>query len=128
MHAWLCENPVGVDALQWKERPTPTPGPGEVLIEIAAFLMTDRTSYHALLDRGALQPGETVRVLGFWGEFARREPTANAAMLQTLAPWYLEGHIKPVIDRVLPMTELPQAYARMAQRRVMGKLVLRNTP
>ena len=23
MHAWLCENPVGVDALQWKELPTP---------------------------------------------------------------------------------------------------------
>jgi NADPH2:quinone reductase len=64
----------------------------------------------------------------FWGEFARREPTANAAMLQTLAQWYLQGHIKPVIDRVLPMTELPQAYARMAQRQVMGKLVLRNTP
>lgn len=64
----------------------------------------------------------------FWGEFARREPTANAAMLQTLAQWYLQGHIKPVIDRVLPMTELPQAYALMAQRRVMGKLVLRNTP
>ncbi|MEY4733952.1 MAG: hypothetical protein RLZZ464_2018, partial [Pseudomonadota bacterium] len=21
MHAWLCENPVGVDALTWKELP-----------------------------------------------------------------------------------------------------------
>ena len=36
MHAWLCENPVGVDALTWKELPTPTPGPGQVLIEIKA--------------------------------------------------------------------------------------------
>ena len=36
MHAWLCENPVGVDALTWKELPTPQPGPGEVLIEIKA--------------------------------------------------------------------------------------------
>ena len=26
MHAWLCENPTGVDALQWKELPTPEPG------------------------------------------------------------------------------------------------------
>ena len=26
MHAWLCENPVGVDALTWKELPTPQPG------------------------------------------------------------------------------------------------------
>ncbi len=36
MHAWLCENPTGVDALSWKELPTPTPGVGEVLIEIKA--------------------------------------------------------------------------------------------
>jgi NADPH2:quinone reductase len=36
MHAWLCENPVGADALQWKELPTPAPKAGEVLIKIAA--------------------------------------------------------------------------------------------
>src|SRR5664279_3654654 len=36
MHAWLCENPTGVDALQWKERPTPEPKAGEVRIAIRA--------------------------------------------------------------------------------------------
>src|SRR5687767_3508211 len=36
MQAWLCENPVGVDALQWKELPTPQPKAGEVLVEIKA--------------------------------------------------------------------------------------------
>ena len=36
MHVWLCENPTGVDALTWKELPTPTPGPGQVLIQIQA--------------------------------------------------------------------------------------------
>ena len=36
MHAWLCENPTGVDALSWKELPTPVPQAGEVLIEIKA--------------------------------------------------------------------------------------------
>ena len=36
MHAWLCENPTGVDALAWHELPTPTPKAGEVLIEIKA--------------------------------------------------------------------------------------------
>lgn len=36
MHAWLCENPTGVDALTWKELPTPQPGVGEVLIAIKA--------------------------------------------------------------------------------------------
>ena len=36
MHAWLCENPTGVDALAWKELPTPAPQAGEVLIAIKA--------------------------------------------------------------------------------------------
>jgi NADPH:quinone reductase len=36
MQAWLCENPVGVEALQWKELPSPQPKAGEVLIEIKA--------------------------------------------------------------------------------------------
>ena len=36
MHAWLCENPTGVDAVAWKELPTPVPGPGEVLVAIKA--------------------------------------------------------------------------------------------
>jgi NADPH2:quinone reductase len=329
MHAWLCENPVGVEALQWKELPTPRPGAGEVLVEIkaaslnfpdllivqnkyqhkpqlpfvpgseyagvvaavgagvtqlqvgqpvaclsgtggfgthtiapahlclplpagfpfvdaAAFIMTYATSHHALLDRAQLRAGETVLVLGaaggvgtaaiqiakaagarviaaasseekcalcraigadatidysvhpapgafrealkaatggkgpevvydpvggdfaepafrsiawrgrylvigfaagpipslplnlpllkgasivgvFWGEFARREPQANAAMLQALAQWYGEGRIKPVIDRTMPMAELPAAFAHMGSRAVRGKLVLVNT-
>jgi NADPH2:quinone reductase len=36
MQAWLCENPVGVDALVWKDLPTPQPGPGQVLVRIHA--------------------------------------------------------------------------------------------
>ena len=36
MHAWLCTNPTGVDALTWQELPTPAPKAGEVLIAIRA--------------------------------------------------------------------------------------------
>jgi NADPH2:quinone reductase len=36
MFAWLCENPVGVDALTWKELPTPEPAAGQVRIAIKA--------------------------------------------------------------------------------------------
>ena len=150
MHAWLCENPIGVDALNWTALPTPEPQAGEVRIRIeaaslnfpdllivqnkyqmkpslpfvpgseyagvieavgkgvthlqvgqsvaclsgtggfgthtlanaqlcmplpagfgavdaAAFIMTYATSHHALLDRGQLQAGETVLVLGAAG-------------------------------------------------------------
>ena len=324
MHVWLCENPTGVEALEWTELPTPEPKPGEVRVKIAAaslnfpdllivqnkyqmkpalpfvpgseyagrvdavgagvehlkvgdavaafggtggfathacvsaglvmplpagfaldeasaFILTYGTTHHALVDRAALKPEETVLVLGaaggvgtaaiqiakalgahviaaastdakcelckqlgadatlnytganireqiktltggkgpdvvydpvggdlaepvfrsiawrgrylvigfaqggipalpmnlallkgaslvgvFWGEFARREPKANAKSLAELARWYGEGKIKPVIDRKLPMTELPQAFALMSTRTVRGKLVLTN--
>ena len=324
MHAWLCTQPTGVEALQWTQLPTPVPGPGQVLIEIkaaslnfpdllivqnkyqmkpalpfvpgseyagvvqavgpdvthlkpgqnvaclsgtggfgthtlapaalcmplpdgfpyvdaAAFIMIYATSWHALVDRAALKAGETVLVLGaaggvgtaaiqiakamgarviaaastdekcalcrslgaattinystedlrdaikkatdgkgpdviydpvggdfaepafrsiawrgrylvvgfasgpipslplnlpllkgaslvgvFWGEFAKREPKANAAMMGELAQWYAQGRIKPVIDRTMPMAELPAAFARMGSRAVQGKLVLVN--
>ena len=324
MHAWLCENPIGVEALQWKELPTPVPKAGEVLIAIkaaslnfpdlltvqnkyqfkpplpfvpgseyagvveavgegvthlkigdpvaaigssggfgthacvaaagvmplpkgfafddaSAFVMTYGTTHHALIDRAQLKAGETLLVLGaaggvgtaaiqigkvigarviaaassdekcdfcktlgadatinygsgnirdelkkltdgkgpdvvydpvggdlaepvfrsiawrgrylvvgfaqggipalplnlallkgasivgvFWGDFARREPKANAAGLAELARWYGEGRIKPVIDQRLPMNELPAAYARMGSRKVRGKLVMVN--
>ena len=36
MQAWLCENPVGVEALSWKELPTPEPGPGQIRVAIRA--------------------------------------------------------------------------------------------
>jgi NADPH2:quinone reductase len=36
MQAWLCENPVGVDALTWKDIPTPEPAQDQVLIRIEA--------------------------------------------------------------------------------------------
>ena len=35
----------------------------------------------------------------FWGDFSRREPKANAAMMAELAQWYAQGKVKPVIDR-----------------------------
>jgi NADPH2:quinone reductase len=62
----------------------------------------------------------------FWGDYAKREPRANAAMLQELVGWYASGRIKPVIDRTMPMADLKAAFARMGSRTVQGKLVLVN--
>jgi NADPH2:quinone reductase len=62
----------------------------------------------------------------FWGDFVRREPKAFAASLAELAGWYARGLVKPVIDARLPMSALPEAYARMGSRRVRGKLLMVN--
>jgi NADPH2:quinone reductase len=62
----------------------------------------------------------------FWGDYARREPQANAAMMAELAQWYAQGKIKPVIDSTMPMKDLKAAYAHMGSRNVKGKLVMVN--
>jgi NADPH2:quinone reductase len=62
----------------------------------------------------------------FWGDFAKREPKANASAMAELAQWYGQGKIKPVIDRAMPMAELKAAFAHMGSRAVMGKLVMVN--
>ena len=38
MKAWLCENPTGVEALQWRELPTPEPQEGEVRIVVLSLI------------------------------------------------------------------------------------------
>jgi NADPH2:quinone reductase len=62
----------------------------------------------------------------FWGDYARREPQANAAMMAELAQWYGTGKIKPVIDSTMPMAQLKAAYVHMGSRGVKGKLVMVN--
>ena len=60
----------------------------------------------------------------FWGDFAKREPQSNAAMMSTLVQWHAQGKVKPLIHQVLPMSDLKHAFALMGSRGVMGKLVL----
>ncbi len=62
----------------------------------------------------------------FWGDFVRREPAASAQGMAELARWYAEGRIKPAIDQRLALRDLPQAYARMASRKVQGKVLIVN--
>jgi NADPH2:quinone reductase len=62
----------------------------------------------------------------FWGDFAKREPKNNEAMMNTLVNWYLDKKIKPHIDCTMPMDQLQLAYQRMSERLVMGKLVMIN--
>jgi NADPH2:quinone reductase len=60
----------------------------------------------------------------FWGDFVRREPAANAHMLGVLAAQYARGQVKPVIDEIIPLSRLADAYHRLENRQILGKLVL----
>lgn len=61
----------------------------------------------------------------FWGDFARREPEANAAGMQELMRWHAEGKVRPHISATYALEQTPQALIDMASRKVTGKIVIR---
>lgn len=61
----------------------------------------------------------------FWGAFAMREPERNAEHIQQLFAWWREGRIKPRIDRVYHFEQGGDAIARLADRSVIGKVIVR---
>lgn len=61
----------------------------------------------------------------FWGEFARREPEANAKMLGELFDLLVRGRIRPHISRTYPLADTAQALDALLHRRVVGKVVIR---
>lgn len=60
----------------------------------------------------------------FWGEFARREPKANAAAMRELMGWMAQGKIRPHISGRYALAETAQALNDMAARKVTGKVVI----
>jgi NADPH2:quinone reductase len=60
----------------------------------------------------------------FWGEFVRREPDRFAASVAQLAAWYREGKIRPHISQTFPLERTAEALRLMADRQVVGKVVI----
>jgi NADPH2:quinone reductase len=60
----------------------------------------------------------------FWGEFARREPKANAAAMRELMGWLAQGKIKPHISARYALADTPKALNDLAARKVTGKVVI----
>jgi NADPH:quinone reductase len=134
MHAWLCENPTGVDALQWKELPTPAPKAGEVLIEIKAAslnfpdLLIVQNKYQmkpplpfvpgseyagvvAAVGEGVknLQAGQSVACLSGTGGFATHT-IAPAALCMPLPPGF------PHVDAAAFIMIYATSYHALADR------------
>jgi NADPH:quinone reductase len=112
MQAWLCENPTGVDALQWKELPTPEPKAGEVRVAIRAASLNfpdllivqnkyqmkpplpfvPGSEYAGVVEAvgegvGHLAVGDAVAAFGGTGGFATHA-VVNAALVMPLPPGF----------------------------------------
>jgi NADPH2:quinone reductase len=65
-------------------------------------------------------------VLGvFWGNWVRLDPQGYRAALGELAQWCAQGKLSCHIQKVYPLAELPAALKALAERKAMGKLVIR---
>jgi len=60
----------------------------------------------------------------FWGEFAKREPAANAKAMRQLMGWMAEGKVRPHVSARYPLGQTAQALNDMAARKVTGKVVI----
>jgi NADPH2:quinone reductase len=60
----------------------------------------------------------------YWGEWSKRAPQEFAAAVKQLGEWFAERKLRPHISARYPLAEAPRALRDMAERRVMGKVVL----
>jgi NADPH:quinone reductase len=60
----------------------------------------------------------------FWGDFARREPKANGAMLAELFGWLAEGRLRPHVSKTYALQEVAAALRSLLNRQAVGKLVV----
>jgi len=60
----------------------------------------------------------------FWGDFAKREPERNHAAFEQMVGWIGEGKLKPYVSARYPLEETGRALRDMAERRVIGKVVI----
>lgn len=58
------------------------------------------------------------------GEYARRFPDRGRAIREAVATLAADGRLNPHIDRTLPLENWREAYKAMADRRIVGKIVL----
>lgn len=61
----------------------------------------------------------------FWGDFARREPKANAAMLKELFSKLQSGALRPHVSQTYSLADTPRALEALLARSAVGKLVIR---
>ena len=65
-------------------------------------------------------------ILGvYWGAWVRNDTQNYRAALEELARWCAERKLSCHVQKIYPLAETPQAIKALAERQVMGKLVVR---
>ncbi len=60
-----------------------------------------------------------------WGAWTMREPQAQQALMTDIVRWCAEGKLSAHVHAAYPLAEITTALAAIADRKVMGKVVLR---
>jgi NADPH2:quinone reductase len=60
-----------------------------------------------------------------WGSWVRREPAAQRALMTQIVKWCAQGKLSAHVHAVYPLAEIVTALKTIADRKVMGKIVLR---
>ncbi|MGC1780460.1 MAG: NADPH:quinone oxidoreductase family protein [Xanthobacteraceae bacterium] len=60
-----------------------------------------------------------------WGSWVKREPRAQRALMTDIVQWCAQGKLKPHVHATYPLTEIAAALNAIADRKVMGKIVMR---
>jgi len=61
----------------------------------------------------------------FWGAWTAREPEAHRANVRQLVAWAADGKLSAHVHAVYPLAETAAALEAIANRQVMGKVILR---
>jgi NADPH:quinone reductase len=81
------------------------------------------TGQRAQVDPGILY-AKGASVHGLWLTYLSSNRDLMRSAWQQLSSWIADGHLRPVIGHVFPMTEVTQAYRLMLERKNFGKVVL----
>jgi NADPH2:quinone reductase len=60
-----------------------------------------------------------------WGTWVTREPQAQHALMNDIVSWCAQGKLSAHVHAVYPLAEISAALKAIADRQVMGKIVLR---
>jgi NADPH:quinone reductase len=61
----------------------------------------------------------------FWGAWTERDPAGNRANIEQILQWCAQGKLSAHVHQVFPLEEIAQALHALADRKAMGKIVLR---